>query len=104
MGRVTLVGYGTKEAMNNASNFIKSIEDRQSLKISCLEKLHIENLDIEQLKKIAEIANEYGRYLKDYLKSIMRVKIKIFIVKNKIIKYATINRYLLNQYQQTDHH
>ena len=30
---------GTKEAMNDASNFIKSIEDRQSLKISCLEEI-----------------------------------------------------------------
>ena len=30
---------GTQEAMNNASNFIKSVEDRQSLKIFCLEKI-----------------------------------------------------------------
>ncbi|MAL65053.1 MAG: glucose-1-phosphate thymidylyltransferase [Candidatus Marinimicrobia bacterium] len=58
---------GTKEAMNNASNFIKSIEDRQSLKISCLEEIAYRKgfIDIEQLKKIAEdYPNEYGRYLK----------------------------------------
>ena len=30
---------GTQEAMNNASNFIKSVEDRQSLKISCIEEI-----------------------------------------------------------------
>ena len=58
---------GTKEAMNNASNFIKSIEDRQSLKISCLEEIAYRKgfINIEQLKKIAEdYPNEYGRYLK----------------------------------------
>ena len=47
---------GTKEAMNNASNFIKSIEDRQSLKISCLEEIAYRKgfIDIEQLKRIAK--------------------------------------------------
>ena len=64
---------GTKEAMNNASNFIKSIEDRQSLKISCLEEIAYRKgfINREQLKKIAEeYPNEYGRYLKKIIKRV----------------------------------
>ena len=64
---------GTKEAMNNASNFIKSIEDRQSLKISCLEEIAYRKgfINREQLKKIAEeYPNEYGRYLKNIIKRV----------------------------------
>ena len=58
---------GTQEAMNNASNFIKSVEDRQSLKISCLEEIAYRKgfINEEQLEKIAEnLPNDYGSYLK----------------------------------------
>tara|TARA_Y100000591_G_scaffold304335_1_gene300911 strand:- start:585 stop:1457 length:873 start_codon:yes stop_codon:yes gene_type:complete len=58
---------GTQEAMNNASTFIKSVEDRQSLKISCLEEIAYRKgfIDAKQLDKIAEtFPNEYGQYLK----------------------------------------
>ena len=58
---------GTQEAMNNASNFIKSVEDRQSLKISCLEEIAYRKgfINAKQLDKIAEtFPNEYGQYLK----------------------------------------
>ena len=58
---------GTQEAMNNASNFIKSVEDRQRLKISCLEEIAYRKgfIDAKQLDKIAEtFPNEYGQYLK----------------------------------------
>ena len=58
---------GTQEAMNNASNFIKSVEDRQSLKISCLEEIAYRKgfISEEQLEKIAEdFPNDYGNYLK----------------------------------------
>ena len=34
---------GTQEAMNNASNFIKTIEDRQGLKVACLEEIAFNN-------------------------------------------------------------
>ena len=61
---------GTQEAMNNASNFIKSVEDRQSLKISCIEEIAYRKgfIDKKQLKKIAEdYPNEYGNYLKQLI-------------------------------------
>jgi len=62
---------GTNEAMNNASNFIKAIEDRQSLKIACLEEIAYTNgfINDEQLEKLAlQYKNEYGKYLSDLLK------------------------------------
>ena len=58
---------GTQEAMNNASNFIKSIEDRQSFKISCLEEIAYRKgfIDREQLEKLSDdFPNDYGAYLK----------------------------------------
>ncbi len=61
---------GTQEAINNASNFIKSVEDRQSLKISCLEEIAFRKgfIDKVQLAKLAEeFPNDYGEYLKEIL-------------------------------------
>ena len=58
---------GTQEAMNNASNFIRSVEDRQSFKISCLEEIAFRKgfIDREQLEKLSEdFPNDYGVYLK----------------------------------------
>ena len=34
---------GTHKAMNNASNFIKTIEERQGLKIACIEEIAFNN-------------------------------------------------------------
>ena len=61
---------GTQEAMQNASNFIKSVEDRQSLKISCIEEIAFRKgfINKNQLKKIADdYPNEYGKYLKQLI-------------------------------------
>ena len=61
---------GTQEAMQNASNFIKSVEERQSLKISCIEEIAYRKgfIDEKQLKTIAEdYPNEYGKYLKQLI-------------------------------------
>ena len=57
---------GTHEAMNNASNFIKTIEDRQGLKIACIEEIAF-NQGFINRKKLSQLAknykNEYGNYL-----------------------------------------
>jgi len=58
---------GTHEAMNNASNFIKTIEERQGLKIACLEEIayHQGFINNKQLGDLSELYNnEYGEYLK----------------------------------------
>ena len=61
---------GPQEAMNNASNFIKTIEDRQGLKVACLEEISY-NLGFIGQDELDELAagysNEYGDYLKNLL-------------------------------------
>ena len=57
---------GTIDAINNASNFIRTIEARQGLKVSCLEEIayangFIEKNDIEELTK--NLPNDYANYL-----------------------------------------
>jgi glucose-1-phosphate thymidylyltransferase len=56
--------------MNNASNFIKTIEDRQGLKVACLEEIayglgFIGQDDLDALA--TGYSNEYGEYLKSLL-------------------------------------
>ncbi|MEC7736581.1 MAG: glucose-1-phosphate thymidylyltransferase RfbA [Candidatus Neomarinimicrobiota bacterium] len=61
---------GTQEAMNNASNFIKTIEDRQGLKVACLEEIAygLGFIDQDDLDALATgYSNEYGEYLKSLL-------------------------------------
>tara|TARA_Y100000591_G_scaffold241842_1_gene212602 strand:- start:174 stop:1046 length:873 start_codon:yes stop_codon:yes gene_type:complete len=57
---------GTIDAINNASNFIRTIEDRQGLKVSCLEEIaylngFIDKNDIDDL--IKKLPNDYANYL-----------------------------------------
>ena len=58
---------GTQQAMNNASNFIKTIEERQGVKVACIEEIafHQGFITRDELNKLAEkYSNEYGQYLK----------------------------------------
>ena len=58
---------GTQQAMNNASNFIKTIEERQGLKVACIEEIAFSQgfITRDELNKLAEkYSNEYGQYLK----------------------------------------
>jgi len=58
---------GTHQSMLQASNFIESIEERQGLKIACLEEIALRKgfIDREQFEKNAKaIGNsQYGQYL-----------------------------------------
>jgi glucose-1-phosphate thymidylyltransferase len=61
---------GTQDAMNNASNFIKTIEERQGLKVACLEEIAYSQgfINREELKTLSDdYKNEYGDYLKGLL-------------------------------------
>jgi len=63
---------GTHESLLAASNYIQIIEERQGLKISCLEEIayRLGYIDAEQLSRLAEplSKNAYGQYLKEVLK------------------------------------
>lgn len=58
---------GTHESLMQASNFIHTIEERQGLKISCIEEIaYLKGyIDKEQLLRLAEPLkkNQYGEYL-----------------------------------------
>jgi glucose-1-phosphate thymidylyltransferase len=62
---------GTHESLLQAANFIEVVEQRQGLKIGCLEEVayRMGFIQAEQLQRQAEaLKNEYGRYLLDILK------------------------------------
>ncbi|HRY30634.1 MAG TPA: glucose-1-phosphate thymidylyltransferase, partial [Elusimicrobiota bacterium] len=58
---------GTHEALLQAANFIQVIEDRQGLKISCVEEIayKLGYITADELRRLAEPMkkNEYGLYL-----------------------------------------
>ena len=58
---------GTIGAINNASNFIRTIEDRQGLKVACLEEIAYQNnfINKNQLDDIIKkLPNDYANYLR----------------------------------------
>jgi glucose-1-phosphate thymidylyltransferase len=63
---------GTHETLMQAANFIETIEERQGLKIACIEEIayRMGYIDADQLEKLARplIGNGYGQYLMDILR------------------------------------
>lgn len=62
---------GTYDSLIEASTFIKTIEDRQGLKVGCVEEIayRMGYIDVKQLRKLADsITNAYGQYLNNLLK------------------------------------
>lgn len=58
---------GTFQSMNQASQYVQVIEERQGLKIGCIEEVAYQQgfIDKDQLRKIAEplVKSGYGKYL-----------------------------------------
>ncbi|MBC8453944.1 glucose-1-phosphate thymidylyltransferase RfbA [PVC group bacterium] len=58
---------GTHQSLLQASNFVQTIEDRQGLKVACIEEIayHRGYIDGNQLRKLADklLKNDYGKYL-----------------------------------------
>jgi glucose-1-phosphate thymidylyltransferase len=61
---------GTHESLQQAGNYIQAIENRQGLKVACIEEVAYEMgyIDAPQLERIiGEMGNEYGAYLREVL-------------------------------------
>ena len=63
---------GTHETLMQASHFIQVIEQRQGLKVACLEEIAFRKgfISAEQVERLARplLQNGYGRYLLDMLR------------------------------------
>ncbi len=63
---------GTHETLMQAANFIETIEERQGLKVACIEEIayRMGYINAEQLENLAQplIGNGYGQYLMDILR------------------------------------
>ena len=60
---------GTHQSLQQASSYVKTVQDRQGLKIACIEEIAYERgyIDNDQLIRLAEdmLKNQYGQYLMD---------------------------------------
>ncbi|KAA3606648.1 MAG: glucose-1-phosphate thymidylyltransferase [Calditrichaeota bacterium] len=58
---------GTHDSLHQASNYIQTVQERQGLKVSCLEEIayRLGYIDAEQVRKLASVMlkNDYGQYL-----------------------------------------
>jgi len=63
---------GTHESLQQASSYVQTIQERQGLKIACLEEIayRLGYIDREQVERLAKtmLKNQYGQYLIDLLK------------------------------------
>ena len=63
---------GTHETLMQAANFIETIEERQGLKVACVEEIafRMGYIDAGQLERLAQplLSNGYGQYLLDIIK------------------------------------
>ena len=63
---------GTHESLLQAATFVETIQDRQGLKIACIEEIayRMGHIDAEQVLRLAQplLKNDYGRYLEQMVK------------------------------------
>ena len=62
---------GTHESLQQASSFVQAIQERQGLKIACIEEIAFRKgyIDREKIRRLAQdmFKNEYGRYLMELI-------------------------------------
>jgi len=60
---------GTHESLHQASNYVQAVQDRQGLKIACIEEIALElgYISIDEFTSLATdmLKNQYGRYIVD---------------------------------------
>ena len=66
------LGTGTHESLSEATEFIKTIEKRTSLKVACLEEIALSKGYIDKEKLKSQIEGMKGVYY-DYLKKIVQI-------------------------------
>ncbi len=63
---------GTHEALQQAASYVQAIQDRQGLKVSCIEEIayRLGYIDSQQLKNLASkyLQNDYGQYLMELVR------------------------------------
>ena len=62
---------GTHESLHDAANFVRTFEERQGLKIACIEEIALNNgwIDEAQFKELIEplSKSQYGEYMRSLL-------------------------------------
>ena len=60
---------GTHESLQQASSYVQAVQDRQGLKVACIEEIayQLGYITIDQLARLASgmLKNQYGRYIMD---------------------------------------
>ncbi len=71
---------GTHESLADASNYIETIENRQGLKVACLEGIAYRKgwISEEKMREIAApmLKNQYGQYLLQVIEEVNRKRLK----------------------------
>lgn len=62
---------GTHESLQQASSYVHAVQERQGLKVACIEEIAYElgYIDLDQLASLATdmLKNQYGQYIADYV-------------------------------------
>jgi glucose-1-phosphate thymidylyltransferase len=62
---------GTHESLQQASNYVQAVQDRQGLKIACIEEIAMElgYITIDEISYLASdmLKNQYGKYIVDLI-------------------------------------
>ncbi len=68
---------GTHESLSQATSFVQTVEERQGLKIACIEEIALQMgfIDVEQLEALARgLKNDYGDYLRQVVADEQKAK------------------------------